>query len=297
MSEGEEGIALKPAKLGFLPRSKPIKIIAISAGKGGVGKSYVAVNLAVALAQRNKNVLLLDADLSLANVDIMLGIETKFNLSHVVQGLCQLKDIMLEGPGGIRIIPAASGAETMTQLSSAQHAGIINAFNELTEDVDYMIIDTAAGISDTVLSFARSSQELIVMACDEPTSITDAYALINIMSRRYEWSHFHILANMIRSSREGRELFSKLNRMTEHFLDVRLDYLGAIPFDECVHEAIKQQKPVLLAYPESNASKSLLQIADTVDDWPYKQSLGGNTSFFLERLVSGNFGIHENKNN
>lgn len=270
-----------------ISRTKPVKVIAVSAGKGGVGKSNVSVNLAVALAQRDKKVLLLDADLGLANIDIMLGLHTKFNLSHVIQGICNLTDIMLTGPYDIKVIPAASGTEYMTQLSAAEHAGIIDAFNELTDDFDYMIIDTAAGISDTVLSFTRSSQEIIVVVCDEPTSLTDAYALIKVMSKRYEWTHFHILANMVRSVKDGRELFNKLYRVAEQFLDVSLDYLGAIPFDNQVHEAVKKQRAVLVAYPECSATKAIHQLAENVEDWPFRRSLGGNTSFFLERLVAG----------
>lgn len=268
-------------------RFKPVKVIAVTAGKGGVGKSNVSINLALALAQRDKKVLLLDADLGLANIDIMLGLHTKYNLSHVVQGLCHLSDIILQGPHGIRVIPAASGTEYMTQLSSVEHAGIIDCFNELTDDVDYMIVDTASGISDTVLSFARSSQELIVVVCDEPTSLADAYALIKVMKMRYEWNHFHVLANMVRSDREGRDLFTKLTRVAEQFLDVQLDYLGAIPFDERVREAGKKQKPMLISYPDSKVAKALLELAETVEKWPSKQLLTGNTSFFLDRLVAG----------
>ncbi|MBA2651868.1 MAG: MinD/ParA family protein [Tatlockia sp.] len=277
------------AGLSNLSCSKPVKVIAVTAGKGGVGKTNVSVNLAVSLAQLGKSVLLLDADLGLANVDIMLGLQAKYNLSHVVQGLCSLTDIILPGPNGIRVIPAASGTEYMTQLSPTAHAGIIDAFNELSDDLDYMIIDTAAGISDTVLSFVRSSQELIVIVCDEPTSLTDAYALIKVMSKRYEWSHFHVLANMVSNAQEGHELFNKLYGVSEHFLDVRLDYLGAIPFDVRVHDAIKLQESLIIAFPEALASKMFLEIAETVDDWPYKQSIGGNTSFFLERLVTRRF--------
>lgn len=267
-------------------RVKPVKVIAVAAGKGGVGKSNISVNLAISLAQKNQKVMLLDADLGLANVDILMGLHSKYNLSHVIQGACHLSDIILEGPTGIQIIPAASGTDFMAQLKPAEHAGIIDAFNELTDDLDYMIIDTAAGISDTVLSFARSSQELIVVVCDEPTSLTDAYALIKVMSRRYQWMHFRVLANMVRHEKDGQELYNKLLRVSEQFLDVHLEYLGAIPFDEHVHLAVKKQKPVVLSYPESPAAQAIQALSESVNHWPQKTVLGGNTSFFLERLVT-----------
>lgn len=267
-------------------RVKPVKVIAVAAGKGGVGKSNISVNLAIALAQKHQKVMLLDADLGLANVDILMGLHSKYNLSHVIQGSCHLSDIIIEGPAGIQIIPAASGTDFMAQLKPTEHAGIIDAFNELTDDLDYMIIDTAAGISDTVLSFARSSQELIVVVCDEPTSLTDAYALIKVMSIRYQWTHFRILANMVRHEKDGLELYNKLFRVSEQFLDVHLEYLGAIPFDEHIHLAVKKQKPVVLSYPESQASQAIQLLSESVNHWPQKMALGGNTSFFLERLVT-----------
>lgn len=289
MSKLSKGIKDQASGLRNLSRNKPVKVIAVSAGKGGVGKSNISVNLAIALSQLNYSVILLDADLGLANVDIMLGLHTKYNLSHVLQGICHLSDIILHGPAGVRVIPAASGTEFMTQLSPAEHAGIIDSFNELTDDLDYMIIDTAAGISETVLSFTRSSQELIVVVCDEPTSLTDAYALIKVMSKRYEWTHFHILANMVRNVKDGRDLFNKLFRVSGQFLDVQLDYLGAIPFDENIHKSVKKQNPILIAYPDSPAAHALRELAESVSNWSFKPSLGGNTSFFLERLVAGQF--------
>lgn len=277
----------KPASHGANGLVKPVKVIAVTAGKGGVGKTNVAVNLSIALAQKNKKVMLLDADLGLGNVDIMLGLNNKYNLSHVIQGLCSLNDIILHGPNGIRVIPAASGAEFMAELTPKDHAGIIDSFNELTDDLDYMIIDTAAGISDTVLSFTRSSQELIVVSGDEPTSLADTYALIKVMSKRFGWTHFHILANMVRKLRDGRTLFNKLFKLSEQFLDVKLEYLGAIPFDEHVYQALKKQKPVILEFPESTAAHAMKEVAETVANWNYKPALGGNTSFFLERLIAG----------
>ncbi len=266
-------------------RKKPVKVIAVTAGKGGVGKSNISANLAIALGQYKKKVLLLDADLGLANIDILLGLHAQYNLSHVIEGSHSLKDIILQGPENIQVIPASSGTEDMTRLSSVEHAGIIDSFNELIDDLDYLIIDTAAGISDTVLSFVRSSQEVIVVVCDEPTSLTDSYALIKVMNKHYGLTHFHILANMVRQERYGRELFNKLYRVCEQFINVNLDYLGAIPFDENVHEAVKRQKPVITAYPDANASISLQQVAKIISNWPQKTVMGGNTSFFLERLV------------
>lgn len=274
------------AGLRSLSSTKPVQVIAVTAGKGGVGKSNVSVNLAVALALQKKKVMLLDADLGLANVDILLGLHAKYNLSHVIQGGCHLSDIILTGPEGIDVIPASSGVDFMTQLSSAEHAGLIDAFNELTLDLDYLIIDTAAGLSDTVLSFTRSAQEILVVVCDEPTSLTDAYAFIKVMRKRYEWSHFHVIANMVRSIPDGLELFNKLYRVSEQFLDVQLDYVGAIPFDEHVHQAVKKQKPVLSMYPQSDAAVAIKKLAEGISQWPHRDFLGGNTSFFLERLIA-----------
>jgi flagellar biosynthesis protein FlhG len=287
MSKAKQNMSDPAVGLSNLPHLKPVKVIAISAGKGGVGKSSVSVNLALGLSQLNKKVMLLDADLGLANLDIMLGLHAKYNLSHVMRGTCSLSDIILPGPNGIRVVPAAAGTEFMTELSSVELAGLIDAFNELSDDLDYMIIDTAAGISDTVLSFVRSSQELIVVICDEPTSLTDAYALIKVMNKRYEWTYFHILANKVRTEEEGRDLFNKLLQVSEQFLEVKLDYLGAIPFDEQMHKAVKMQKAALIAYPDSAAALALRQLADEVSEWPPGSLLGGNTRFFLERFVAG----------
>ena len=162
-----------------------VQVIAVTGGKGGVGKSNVSINMSVCLATMGRRVALLDADLGLANIDVLLGLRPERNLEDVLSGECSLNDIMLTGPGGIRIIPASSGIQRMTMLGSMEHAGLIHAFSEISEQIDVLVIDTAAGISDSVISFVRASQEVLVVVCDEPSSITDAYALIKLLNKDY----------------------------------------------------------------------------------------------------------------
>ncbi len=222
-----------------------VKVIAVTGGKGGVGKTNVSLNLAIALGQQGKRVLVLDADLGLANCDVMLGLRVEKNLSHVLSGECDLRDILVTGPAGIRIAPATSGSQSMVELSPAEHAGLIRAFSELDNEFDVLIVDTAAGISDMVLSFSRASQDVVVVVCDEPTSITDAYALIKILSREHGVYKFKIVANMVRSLREGQDLFAKLSKVTDRFLDVALELVATIPYDENMRKSTRRQKAVV----------------------------------------------------
>jgi len=265
----------------------PVKVISVTGGKGGVGKSNITLNIAISLAEMGKKVIIMDADLGLANIDIMLGLRVTRNLSHVIKGECNLDDILLEGPNGIKIIPASSGTKEMAQLSDMEHAGLIRAFSELSEDVDVLLVDTAAGIADNVISFAQASQDLIVVVCDEPTSITDAYALIKILSVEHDVFRFRIVANMVRTTNEGRELFAKLTRVTDQFLDVALDYLGSVPFDENVRKSVKKQQALVKLYPKSAASVAFNHLATKVSGWPVPKSAKGNIEFFMERLVQG----------
>jgi flagellar biosynthesis protein FlhG len=207
----------------------PVKVIAVTGGKGGVGKTNVSVNLAMALGDLGRRTVLMDADLGLANVDIMLGLRPKLNISDVLDGKCRLTDIMLNVNDHVRIVPASSGTQEMTSLSAHEHAELIYAFNDVEEELDVLIIDTAAGISDSVVSFIRAAQEVLVVVCDEPTSITDAYALIKLLNRDYRMSRFRVLANMVHSESEGRNMFNKLLTVTDRFLDVTLQYVGSIP--------------------------------------------------------------------
>lgn len=268
-------------------RSKPVKVIAVTGGKGGVGKTNVSVNLGVALSQQGFRVMLLDADLGLANVDVMLGIASKHNLSHVLAGECELKDTVIEGPYGLQIIPASSGTQNMAELSTMEHAGIIQAFSDIGHNLDFLIVDTAAGITDMVVSFTRAAQDVLTVVCDEPTSITDAYALMKVLNRDHNIVRFHVLANMVHTSQEGRELYAKLNGVCNRFLDVTLDYLGSIPFDGNVRASIKKQKALVEAFPRSPASIAIKSLAKKVQQWPMPKDASGHIEFFMERLVSG----------
>jgi len=261
----------------------PVKVIAVTGGKGGVGKTNVSVNLAVAMAGMGKRVMLLDADLGLANIDVVLGIHPDKDLSHVLSGECNLNEVVVEGPGGIK--PGASGVQQMAELSEAEHAGLIRAFSDVGSDLDVLIVDTAAGISDTVISFSRAAQELIVVVCDEPASITDAYAMIKLLNREYGVDRFRVLSNMTRSAQEGRDLYNKMCRVTDRYLDVMLSYMGSIPYDENVRKAVKAQKPVLHAFPRSRVAQIFKNLAKKADNWPVPDGASGHLQFFVERLI------------
>jgi flagellar biosynthesis protein FlhG len=264
---------------------EPVRVIAVTGGKGGVGKTSISANLGVAFAELGRRVLLLDADLGLANLDVMLGLHAERNLSHVMQGECSLEDIMVTGPKGMRVVPGASGIQRMAEMSPAENAGLIHAFSEVANDVDVLLIDTAAGISDLVISFSRAAQEQIVVVCDEPASITDAYAIIKLLNREYGVSRFRILANMVKSVQEGRDLYNKMCRVTDQYLDVMLNYMGSIPYDEQLRKAVKSQKPVVEAYPRSRVAQAFKNLAKKADNWPVPSGVSGDLQFFVERLI------------
>jgi len=271
---------------------RPVRAIAVTGGKGGVGKTNVSVNLGVAAAEAGRHVMLLDADLGLANIDVVLGLHPQYDLSHVMHGERSLEEVLVEGPGGMKVVPGASGVQALSELSPAEHTGLIRAFSELAGDTELLIVDTAAGISDTVLSFSRASHEVVVVVCDEPASITDAYAIIKLLNRDYGHQRFRVLANMVRSAQEGRELYNKMCRVTDRYLDVTLGFMGAIPFDESLRKAVRAQRPVVQAFPRSRVAQVFRNLAKKIETWPQPGGANGQVQFFVERLIkySSDFG-------
>ncbi|MFY9179130.1 MAG: MinD/ParA family protein [Venatoribacter sp.] len=263
----------------------PVQVIAVTGGKGGVGKSNLSVNLAIGLAELGRRVVVMDADLGLANIDILLGLSTNKTIENVLQGECSLREVMVTGPSGIRVVPASSGTKRLTQLNAREHAGIIQAFSDIGDDIDVLIIDTAAGISDQVTSFVQAAQEVLMVVTDEPTSITDAYAQIKLLNRDYDLFRFRIVANMVKTPQEGQALFNKLTKVTDRFLEVALQYVGAVPQDDSIKRAVQRQKAVLEAYPRSKAAMAFRAIAKKVDSWPLPSTPRGHLEFFVERLV------------
>lgn len=271
---------------GKIPVAKqPTRVIAVTSGKGGVGKTQVCVNLGLALTQLGKKVLLLDADLGLANINVLLGFKPGATLHDVISGKAQLKDILVNLKDGFDVIPAASGIPEMTRLSESQRMTIAAAVEEFGDHYDYMFIDTAAGIGDNVLHFNTSAEEIFVVVDPEPTSITDAYALIKVLSTRYDVKEFSILANSTPIGQDGRQTYAKLATATEKFLNVRLKFLGSISDDEVVSEAVIAQKPYLTLYPGSRASRDIKRLAQKVIEQEATRIPKGGVQFFFKDLL------------
>jgi flagellar biosynthesis protein FlhG len=280
----------KAAELARINASRPVKVLAVTSGKGGVGKTTVSTNLAVAIAAKGRDVMLVDADLGLANVDVLLGVSSRFHLGHVISGECRLEDAIVMGPHGLQIVPAASGIKRMANLTAAEHAGLIQAFSELYHSIDVLVIDTAAGLHDSVVTFTQAAHHVLVVVCDEPASITDAYALIKVLSREHGVSRFQILASQTRRSAEGPDLFQKLRRVCDRFLNVTLEFAGSVPFDDYLRRAVQRQTAVVDAYPGAISSLALKNLAVKADTWSVPQGARGHLEFFIERMVGPRIG-------
>ncbi len=275
------GSAAKPKK----KRGAKARVIAVTSGKGGVGKTSIVGNLGYAFAKLGKEVLILDADLGLGNLDVLLGLAPKYNLSHVIMEEKTIEEILIEGPGKMKILPASSGIQELTNLTREQKIQILTQLDVLIDSVDVLFIDTAAGISSNVMDFNATAQEIVVVVSPEPTSITDAYALMKVLSLKYSEKVCKLLVNMTTRPEEGREVFRQLHLVTDRFLDIQIEYLGCIFHDEKVTRGVKSQKLVSELYPDAQASKCFRDLARKISAMPPLNPPTDGSNLFWRHLV------------
>jgi flagellar biosynthesis protein FlhG len=263
------------------------RVISVTSGKGGVGKTNIVGNLAVAFRRLGKRVLILDGDLGLANIDIIFGLNPAYNIKHVISGEKDLADVIVEGPEKIRIIPAGSGLQQLVDLTQGQKLNLLNEFDALEEDFDIFLIDTGAGISSNVIYFGIAAEERIVVATSEPASITDAYALIKVMFTKHDTNTFKLLVNMVDHEEEARSVFENLSNAVMRFLKgISLEYVGFIPRDGNLERSVRQQCTVIESYPESPSSRGFLKLANRLLVSSDNLAQDGNIKFFWKKLMS-----------
>ena len=263
----------------------PTQVIAVTSGKGGVGKTNVVANLGYALTKLNKRVLILDADIGLANLDVLLGFSPKYNLQHVLSGEKTIAEVLVSGPGGMKIIPACSGVQELSDLSQAQKLCLLTELDPLYEETDVFLIDTSAGISSNVMYFNVAAQEILIVVTPEPTSITDAYAMMKVLFLKYGENHFSLLVNSAKSAEEAKEVFNHVSFVGQKFLNLSIDYWGYIVRDEHVAKSVRQQKALVARYPDAPASQCFYELASKVCEQQPANTAGGNIRFFWHHLL------------
>lgn len=273
---------------GLSAKKRGPRVVAITSGKGGVGKTNVAVNVGVACQRMGKRVLIFDADLGLANIDIIFGITVRHTIEDIVRGEKELSQIIIEGPEGVSIIPASSGVQELSYLTEGQKINLLNEFDRLNRKFDIMLIDTGAGISSNVIFFNLGAEQRIVVVTPEPTSMTDAYALIKVMFSRHGVKHFCLLANMVEDDQEGMSVYKNLSRVVGRFMGgVSMDYAGFIPRDACLQEAVSRRQPVVCCHPQATSSKSFKDLANYIVRESANKDGAGNIQFFWRQLLCG----------
>jgi len=275
----------------FLPKNSPM-VFAITSGKGGVGKTNIVGNLAITCQRMRKRVLIFDADLGLANIDIIFGINPKYTIEEVIKGEKELSQIIARGPEGVAIIPASSGVQELSHLTEGHKINLLNEFDLLNNMYDILLIDTGAGISSNVIYFNLAAQERIIVVTPEPTSITDAYALIKVMFMKHGTNKFIILMNMVRNEREAVSVYKHLSGVVEKFMgSISLDYAGYIPYDKHLNESVNRREPVTCCYPQSSSSQSFKKLAEYLLEQTDGRQQDGSIQFFWKRMMVGALGV------
>ncbi len=261
---------IKKQELQAEEKERIAKVITVTSGKGGVGKTSLSVNLAIQLSKMGKRVVIFDADFGLANIEIMLGVRPVYNLADLMYRGKSIEDIITYGPENIGFISGGSGINELANLSRDQVVSLIHRLADLDRIADVIIVDTGAGISDTVLEFVAASEEVLLVATPEPTSITDAYALLKTLNRKASYQPdktvVKMIANQVIGERDATELFEKLGVVVSKFLDIEVEFIGSVPYDKAMQRAIMHQAPVSIDSPEAEATKAIRKIAYTIEN-------------------------------
>lgn len=261
-----------------------VKTIAVASGKGGVGKSNITANLAVAMSKMGKKVMIVDADLGLSNIHLLFNMAPKYSIQDLLNGDKTLKEIIVKGPHGIKLLPAGSGVQALTHLDEFQRLKLLEAFDAEDNDIDVLLIDTAAGISENVTFFCSAAQEIVVVTMPEPTAWLDAYHLIKVLNTEYQEKKFHVLVNSARSKKDADDTFLTLMTVSDKFMHISLDYLGYLPYDDQVQEAVRSRKTYLDLFPKSFLSQCVREIAKNM--LGREEQVKGSLQFFIGNLLS-----------
>ncbi|BHH83388.1 MinD/ParA family protein [Desulforhopalus sp. 52FAK] len=280
---GLSSIDISPASTNS---TQTTNVYSITSGKGGVGKTAVVANLAYNLASMGKRVLILDADLGLANIDVVFGLSPQYNLNHFFSGEYELQDIMVEGPHGIQILPAGSGVQNFIKLDAQQKMRLLDGLDAMHNHFDFVLIDTEAGISENVTYFNTAAQEILVVTTPEPTAITDAYALMKLLSTQYHEKKFNLVVNQIRNEDDALDVYRKLTMVANRYLDISIDYLGSIPEDRQMIDSIRKQRVISEIFPSSKITQSFHELAARISSEPSQSSPKGNLQFFWKKLLN-----------
>ncbi len=271
--------------LKFPNKRSVTRVMSFTSGKGGVGKTNTVLNMAIALGGMGRSVLVLDADLGLSNIDILLGLTPRFTIDDVLRGECTLEEVMVDGPNNISIIPAASGIESITSLNITERYALLQAIEQVAYNFDYLLIDTAGGIGADVMHFNAASGEVVCVINGEPTSLTDAYALIKVLAKNYGEKSVSVIANNVTDSEAGLRAFKKLARSVDRFLQVHLHFWGTIPRDGLIEEAVQSQRALMEIFPSSAGAMAISSLARKIDaEFPRSRLKGGMQLFFKEIL-------------
>ncbi|MBN1142148.1 MAG: MinD/ParA family protein [Deltaproteobacteria bacterium] len=264
----------------------PTRVISVTSGKGGVGKTAVVANIAVSMAKLGKKVLIIDADLGLANIDVVYGLTPQYNLNHFFNGHVGLNEILVEGPGGVKILPAGSGLQQVTHLNALQKVQFMEGLDGLREVYDVVLIDTEAGISENVTYFNAAAQEVLVVATSDPASITDAYTLMKLLSIQFKQKNFQLVVNIVKDAGEGLDVFQKLTLVANRFLDISINYLGCIPYDKRMRESLRRQRPIVELYPDGKVTEAFESLTQGLLNLPLDLRLKGSLQFFWKSFLA-----------